>query len=404
MRLASLLLAASLLSAPALAQQNYGSAPSSPSKPFNQTAVTSFDEPWALAFLPDTRMLVTEKAGKLWLVGPGATKVRVTGVPTVHHDGQGGLLFVALSPTFARDHGVYLTYAEPGAGGDSLALARGSLSIGTGVASLKDVHVLWRELPRGKGGQYGGYLAFAPDGKSLFLTSGERMRFLPAQDPNQATGKILHLTLDGHPAPGNPFAGKTGATTIELMDPPADTVAAPSAPKRKVSVPAPNLVPAETWSTGHRNQYGLAFDAAGRLWETEMGPRGGDELNLIQPGRNYGWPLVSYGMNYDGKPIPNPGTRPDLAKPTLYWNPVIAPAGFTFYYGKLFPQWRGNAFVGGLAGQCIVRIVVNGTQAAQANRWDMDNRIRFVTAGPDGALWVLEDGNGGRLLRLTPKV
>jgi len=365
--------------------------------------VSTFDNPWALAFLPDTRMLVTERGGKLWLAGPGAIKVRVTGVPAVHAEGQGGLLFVAISPGFARDHHVYFTYSEPGAGGDGLALARGTLAIGKGVAKLTGVTVLWRELPRGKGGQFGGYLAFAPDGKSLFLASGERMRFTPAQDPDQGTGKILHLTLDGKPAPGNPMAGKTGATSVTLIDPPADTVAAPGAPKRRVAVPAPNLVPAETWSTGHRNQYGLAFDAAGHLWETEMGPRGGDELNLIQPGKNYGWPLVSYGENYDGKPIPNPNTRPDLAKPALYWNPVIAPSGFTFYYGKLFPQWRGNAFVGGLAGQCIVRLVFNGTQAAQANRWAMDNRIRFVTAGPDGALWVLEDGEGGRLLRLTPK-
>jgi glucose/arabinose dehydrogenase len=398
-----ILLAAALVATPALAQQNYGATPASGAKPFVETAVATFNNPWALAFLPDTRMLVTERTGKLWLAGPGAIKVRVTGVPAVHSTGQGGLLFVAIAPTYARDHQIYFTFSEPGAGGDGLALARATLAIGTGTAKLQNVKVLWRELPRGKGEQFGAYLAFAPDGKSLFLTAGERQRFTPAQDPNQGTGKILHLTLDGQPAPGNPLAGKTGATTVELTDPPADTVAAKTAPVRKVSVPAPNLIPAEIWTSGHRNQYGLAFDAAGRLWETEMGPKGGDELNLIQPGRNYGWPLVSYGENYDGKPIPNPNTRPDLAKPVLYWNPVIAPAGFTFYYGKLFPQWRGNAFVGGLAGQCIVRIVFNGTQAAQANRWDMDNRIRFVTAGPDGALWVLEDGDGGRLLRLTPK-
>jgi glucose/arabinose dehydrogenase len=214
-------------------------------------------------------------------------------------------------------------------------------------------------------------------------------------------GKILRLTLDGKPAPGNPGAGKIGATTIAVIDPPANTGSAATAPSRKVTIPGPNLTPAETWTTGHRNSYGLAFDTQGRLWETEMGPLGGDELNLIEPGNNYGWPLVSYGKNYDETPIASPESRPDLQKPALYWDPVIAPAGLAFYNGNMFPQWRGSAFVGGLAATSLVRLTFHGTTAREAERWDMAARIRAVMAGPDGALWLLEDGSDGRLLRLT---
>lgn len=372
-------------------------------KPFNVAAVASFEDPWSLAFLPDRRMLVTEKPGHLWLVTSGGSKTEVIGVPKVHFEGQGGLLFVATSPNYATDHQIYLTFSEPGEGGDGLALARASLDIGSDKPTLANLQVIWRQLPRGAGGQFGGYIAFSPDGKYLFLTSGDRMRMTPAQDPDQAVGKILRLTLDGKPAPGNPNEGKTGAIRIGIIDPPENTGAADKAPKRQVDMPAPNLTPSETWSTGHRNQYGLAFDAEGRLWETEMGPKGGDELNLIEPGRNYGWPVVSYGSNYDDTPIANPRTRPDLAKPVLYWNPVIAPAGFTFYNGNMFPEWRGSAFVGGLAATALVRIAFDGVTAREVERWDMGARIRAVMSGPDGALWLLEDGSGGRLLRLTSK-
>lgn len=262
---------------------NYGSSKPAPTRPFTAQPVATFDGPWALAFLPDQRMLVTEKSGRLWLVTAAGAKTPVAGVPRVHDEGQGGLLFVATAPDFAQSRHVYLTYAEPGEGGDGLALARATLD-GDG-AELTDLHVIWRQLPRGKGGQFGGYIAFSPDGRYLFLTSGERQRFTPAQDPDQALGKILRLTLDGKPAPGNPAAGKTGATTIGVIDPPENTGAAAKAPVRKITLAGPNLTPAETWSTGHRNPYGLAFDAQGRLWETEMGPQGGDELNLIEGGR-----------------------------------------------------------------------------------------------------------------------
>ncbi|MGN7159805.1 PQQ-dependent sugar dehydrogenase [Sphingomonas sp. SAFR-052] len=385
----------------AAAPVNYGTATPAKTKPFKTATIATFDNPWALAFLPDQRMLVTEKPGGLWLVAASGTKTAVSGVPKVHFEGQGGLLFVATSPDFAQTRHVYLTYSEPGEGGDGLALARGTLDLNGSQPALRDVQVLWRQLPRGAGGQFGGYIAFSPDGRYLFLTSGERQRFTPAQDPDQALGKILRLTLDGKPAPGNPQAGKTGATVIGIIDPPENTGAAAKAAVRKTEMPAPNLTPAETWSTGHRNPYGLAFDAQGRLWETEMGPQGGDELNLIEAGGNYGWPVVSYGKNYDDTPIASPAGNAKFREPALYWTPVIAPAGLAFYNGNMFPQWRGSAFVGGLAATALVRIAFDGTTAREAERWDMGARIRAVMAGPDGALWLLEDGSDGRLLRLT---
>jgi glucose/arabinose dehydrogenase len=390
-----------LLATPAVAEVNAGKNKPNPVKPFVATSIATFDYPWAIAFLPDGHMLVTEKPGKLYLVSQTGSKQQVTGVPRVNYDSsQEGLLDVAISPHFASDHMIYLTYSEPGAGGSGLALARATLA-GTSLAGLQ---VIWRQLPRGHGGQDGGIVTFDPTGRYLFLTVGERQRFTPAQDPNQATGKILRLTLDGKPAPGNPMAGKVGASTVTVTDPPNDTVAAKTAPERKVTLPGPNLTPAETWSTGHRNPYGLAFDDKGLLWEIEMGPRGGDELNLIKPGRNYGWPVVSNGVNYDGVPIPRHDTHPEYEKPVVYWTPVIAPAGLAFYYAKLFPQWRGSAFVGGLASDALVRIGFDGKGGAnEAERWDMGHRIRDVKVGPDGALWLLEDEEGGRLLRLTPK-
>jgi glucose/arabinose dehydrogenase len=234
------------------------------------------------------------------------------------------------------------------------------------------------------------------------LSSGERQRFTPAQDPNQPLGKILHLTLDGKPASGNPMAGRTGAAMVKVTDPPADTEAAKREPSRQVKWPGTNLTPAETWSTGHRNPYGLAFDAHGRLWETEMGPRGGDELNLILPGRNYGWPLVSEGRNYDGVPIPPHSTRRDIEPPKLYWVPSVSPTSLLVYSGKLFPQWKGNGFIGALSAKALIRVTFSGESAQKADQWDMGHRIRWVGEGPDGAIYLLEDEDGARLLKLTP--
>jgi glucose/arabinose dehydrogenase len=388
----------------AWAQVNAGEQKSDPNLPFTVTQVTTLSLPWKIAFLPDGRMLITEKVGGMQLVTQRGEKTPVANVPAVLWKGQGGMLGVFLSPHYATDHSVYLTYSEPGDGGSSLALARARLKIGADAASLEDLRVIWRDGERGEGGQFGAQVAFSPDGKYLFLSSGDRQRMTPAQDPNQPLGKILRLTLDGKPAPGNPMAGKIGAATVPIIDPPSDTEAAKTAPVvRTYAFPGPNLTPSETWASGFRTPYGLAFAPDGRLWELEHGPRGGDELNLIQPGKNYGWPLVSYGHNYNGVPIPSPETRPDLAKPVIYWVPVIAPGNLMFYKGAMFPQWNGSAFASGLASEALIRITFDGKGGAQtAERWAMGHRIRDVEVAPDGALWVIEDAKPGGLFRLTP--
>lgn len=396
-------LAACLTAAPVCAQINAGVEPAAKSPDFTVTTVATFDKPWKLAFLPDGGMLVTEKPGALWLVDGSGAKRKVAGVPAVKFQGQQGLLGVFVSPTYARGHDVYLTYAEPGDGGSSLAVARARLTLGT-EPRLDGLKVIWRELPKGDGGQLGAIIAFAPDGKSMFLSVGERQRFTPAQDPNSALGKILHLTLDGKPAAGNPWAGKTGAKVVPLFAPPKDTEAEKTVAKQMVTLPGPNLVPSETWAMGFRTPYGLAFDKQGRLWEVEHGPRGGDELNLIEKGKNYGWPLVSYGMNYDAVPIPSHDTRPEFVKPLVYWTPVIAPGGLAFYDGAMFPEWRGSAFIGGMASQTLNRVVFDGKGGAKpADRWSMGKRIRDVEVGPDGALWLLEDATPGALMKVTRK-
>ena len=387
-----------------LTQVNGADLAVSADQPFTLTRITTLNFPWRLAFLPDGRMLITEKPGKLQLVTQKGDKTEVAGVPAVKYEGQGGLLGVYAAPSFAKDHGVYLTYSEPGEGGSGLALAHATLVEGKDGAKLDKLKVIWREMPRGKGGQFGGAVAFSPDKKYLFLTVGDRMRFTPAQDPNTEVGKLLRLTLDGKPAPGNPMAGKLGSKTVPLIDPAKNTEAAKTAPVVSTyTLPGPNLAQAETWTTGHRTPYGLAFGPDGRLWEVEHGPRGGDELNLIEPGKNYGWPLVSYSQNYDGVPIPSPDTRPDLTKPVIYWTPVIAPGGFMFYSGKLFPQWTGSAFIGGLGSMSLNRITFDGKGGAKpTERWKLPFRIRDVAQAPDGALWLLDDAPGG-LVRVTPK-
>ena len=394
-----------VVSTVASAQFNAGSQAPAADLPFVMTQIATFNLPWRVAFLPDGRMLITEKPGAVWLVTPEGAKTPVANVPPVLHQGQGGLLGVFLSPKYATDRNVYLTYAEPGDGGSGLALARAKLALNASTASLDGLQVLWRDMPKGKGGQFGAQIAFSPDGQYLFLTVGDRQRMTPAQDPNTEVGKILRLTLDGKPAPGNPMAGKTGASSLPLIDPPRDTEAAKTAPVVSTyNLPGPNLAPAETWSSGHRTPYGLAFGPDGRLWEVEHGPRGGDELNLIEPGKNYGWPLVSYATNYNGVPIPSPDTRSDLTKPVIYWNPVIAPGSLTFYKGAMFPQWVGSAFIGGMGTQSLNRITFDGKGGATpAERWRVNHRIRDVEVGPDGALWMLEDANPGGLFRVTPK-
>ena len=403
--LASAALFLAFVSTATEAQVNAGTQAPDPSPPFTVTQVTTLNLPWRIAFLPDGRMLITEKSGALQLVTQQGAKTPVANVPAVLHRGQGGMLGVYTSPNYATDHYVYLTYAEPGDSGSSLALARAKLTLGEGSASLDGLEVIWRDGERGRGGQFGGAIAFSPDKQYLFLTVGERQRMTPAQDPDSPLGKIMRLTLDGKPAAGNPQAGKTGAATIPVINPPKNTETAKTAePAYTYTFPGPNLTPSETWSTGHRTPYGLAFAPDGRLWEAEHGPRGGDELNLIEPGKNYGWPLVSYAVNYDGTPIPSPDTRADLVKPVIYWTPIVAPGSLTFYNGSMFKQWQGSALMGGMATKTLNRITFDGKGgAAPAERWVIGQRIRDVAVAPDGALWMIEDANPGGLFRVTPK-
>jgi glucose/arabinose dehydrogenase len=407
MKLATGTLLFALASSTAWAQVNGGDQKPEATLPFNTTTVATFTLPWRLAFLPDGRMLVTEKVGPVWLVTPQGQKTLVGNTPPVYWQGQNGMLGVYLSPTYATDQRIYLTYAEPGDYGGGLALARARLNLNpNGAAALQNFEVVWRQLPRGRGGQEGAAVAFAPDGQSLFLSVGDRQRMTPAQDPNQPVGKILHLTLDGKPAPDNPNFGKTGAATVPLIDPPVDTEAAKTAPVVSTyTFNGPNNTPAETWTMGHRTPYGLAFSPTGELWEVEHGPRGGDELNLIEKGKNYGWPLVGYAPNYNGVPVPHPDTRPEFAKPAIYWVPVVAPGNLMFYRGKqAFPQWDGNGFIAGLGTQSLTRIIFDGKGGAKlAERWALGKRIRDVAEAPDGSLWLLEDSNVGALIHLTPK-
>ena len=396
-----------LVACEAHAQVNAGTLTPEPELPFTMTQVATFNRPWRIAFLPDGRMLVTEKVGPVWLVTPQGEKTQIANAPAVLYQGQGGMLGVFTSPKHATDRVVYLTYSEPGeeAGTSGLALARAQLTIGQGTASFDNLTVLWRDLPKGRGGQFGAQIAFSPDGQYLFLTVGDRQRMTPAQDPNTEVGKILRLTLDGEPAPGNPMAGKMGESSRPLINPPRDTeVAKTAAVISTYTLTGPNLAPSETWSTGHRTPYGLAFAPDGRLWELEHGPRGGDELNLIEPGKNYGWPLVSYATNYNGVPIPSPDTRDDLVKPVIYWTPVIAPGNLVFYKGAMFPQWQGSALISGIATQSLSRVTFDGKGGATpAERWNIGKRLRDVEVAPDGALWMLEDSQTGGLYRVTPK-
>ncbi len=355
------------------APENAGPNKATAEVPFQTQTVARFDLPWAIALMDSDRLIVTTKPGKMFLVDHrGGDPVEISGIPAVDYGGQNGLLDVALAPDFRTSRRIYFTYVEPGEGGSSLVLARATLTEQKSAARLDGLEVIWRQMPKGRGGQPGGIIAFAPDGKSLFLTSGDRMRPETAQNPDLALGKVLHLTLEGKAAPGNPQLSAGG-------------------------------VRAETWTVGHRNPYGLAFAPDGRLWLHEMGPKGGDELNLIEQGGNYGWPEVSYGDNYNGTPIPKPPTRPEFREPALYWTPVIAPAGLAFYEGDLFPAWKGSMLIGGLKTQSLSRVTIKGTSAHEDERFAMGARIRDVAVAPDGAVWVIEDETPGRLLRLSPR-
>lgn len=345
---------------------------------FEARPVADFNEPWAMTFLPGGRhALITEKPGrlKLWRVG-GEEVVEVAGVPAVDYGGQGGLGDVVLHPRFASNNLVYLSYAEAGEGDTrGAAVGRGRLVLDGGRPRLQGFEVIWRQQPKVTGrGHYAHRMAFSPDGH-LFISSGDRQKMEPAQDLSNTLGTIVRLNDDGSVPTGNPFAERGG-------------------------------VSAQIWSYGHRNPLGLAFDAAGNLWSHEMGPRHGDEFNRILPGRNYGWPQVSYGDHYDGEAIPDHQAGGEYQSPHVAWVPAISPAGMIVYSGDMFPQWRGSALLGGLSGQVLARVAIDGTDARAVERWDIGARIREVEQGPDGAVYVLEDERGesqGRLLRLTPR-
>lgn len=343
-------------------------------KVFISTPVANFDGPWAMTFLPDGRLLVTEKAGRFLIVSQDGRKSdHISGVPAVDDGGQGGLGDVILHPGFSKNRLIYLSYAEAGDGDNrGAAVARARLALTPdGGGQLFDLEVIWRQEPKVTGrGHFGHRLAFSPDG-FLFITSGERQKFNPAQDMNQNLGKIIRLNDDGSVPSSNPFADRSGITK-------------------------------QIWTLGHRNPLGLTFDSEGRLWSHEMGPRGGDELNFIKRGNNYGYPIVSNGNHYNGRPIPDHSTRPEFTAPKVSWTPVISPAGFIIYSGDMFPQWKGNGFIGGLSSEALIRVAIEGETAYEVERFDMGERIREVEQGPDGAIWVLEDGTGGRLLKLTP--
>lgn len=355
-----------------------GNAVSASDRPFTVTEVASFGSPWAMDFLPGsgvpltTMAVVSEKEGALWLVDVGSGNRReVAGVPKAHVAGQGGLGDVVAHPGFAGNRRVYLSYVEQGEDGTSGAvLGYGTLDLGNAEQPvLRDYKVIWRQSPKVEGnGHFSHRIAFGPDG-FLYLTSGDRQKLDPAQDMGGNLGKVLRLTDEGVPAPGNPWASRGG-------------------------------VAAEFWSIGHRNLLGIAFAPDGRLWETEMGPKGGDEVNLVVAGKNYGWPRASNGSHYDGRDIPDHKVGDGFEAPKVWWNPSISPGGLIIYGGDKFAGWKGDALIPALSGEALIRVDINGDQAVKAEQWDMDARIRAVEQGPDGSIYLLEDG--GRLLRLAP--
>lgn len=376
--IAAACLALSACDARSTAQSVGNAAAAENDRPFVATPIATFDEPWAMTFLPDGRLLVTEKKGRLLVASRDGDKSSpISGVPEVDYGGQGGLGDVVLHPEFASNDIIYLSYAEAGEGNArGAAVLRARLALSGNGGSLSEQQVIWRQDPKVTGrGHYAHRIAFSGDGH-LFISSGDRQKFTPAQDLEQNLGKVVRLNDDGSVPEDNPYADQGG-------------------------------VIAQIWSLGHRNPLGLAFDPEGRLWDLEMGPRHGDELNLVLRGENYGYPIVSNGDHYDGREIPDHHTRPEFEAPKVSWVPAISPAGLIFYTGELFPAWRGSAFIGGLGARALVRVEVEGESAAEVQRFDMGERIREVEQGPDGAIWLLEDedddgGKGGRLLRLTP--
>lgn len=330
-----------------------------------------FDEPWAMTFLPNGTLLVSEKKGKLLLVNPYKnTKLSIKGVPSVAYGGQGGLGDIILHPQYIKNKLIYLSYIQKDTlGRKGAVVAKAKLNIKN--LQLQDIEIIWEQKPKVYGsGHFSHRLAFSSDGH-LFITSGDRQKQTPAQDWNQNLGKVIRINEDGTTPIDNPFQDKG-----EL----AKTY----------------------WSLGHRNLLGIAFDNKGQLWTHEMGPRHGDEFNLTIAGENYGWPLVSWGNQYSGVKIPNHDTSSQFHSPELYWVPTVAPSGLIIYNGTMFPQYKGNAFIGGLRSEALIRIKIDENKAYEVERFNMKKRIREVEQGPKGAIWVLEDRKDARLIKLTP--
>jgi len=341
-----------------------------------ETVARGLSHPWGLAFLPDGRMLVTERPGRLRIATrDGKLSPPLAGVPKVFAQSQGGLHDVALDRGFAQNQTIYFCFAEPANGGGRTALARARLT-DQETPRLDDVQVIFRQLgPLSSGNHFGCRIVQMPDG-NLFLTLGEHFSYRDeAQNLTNHLGKIVRIRPDGSVPPDNPFVNRSDAKP-------------------------------EIWSYGHRNSQGAALNpASGRFWMHEHGPRGGDEINIPEAGKNYGWPVIGYGIDYSGAKIHASTHKPGMEQPIKYWVPSIAPSGMAFYTGDLFPAWRGNLFVGALAGQALVRLELDGDKVTKEERLlqDLRERIRDVRAGPDGALWLLTDSANGRILRVTPK-
>lgn len=334
--------------------------------------IAEFNEPWAISPLKDGRLLVTERKGRLYLFDPETKKkTEIKGTPKVAYGGQGGLGDVALHPDFANNPWIYLSYAEQGQGGYGAVVIRGKLDLKQGAPQLTQIEKIWTQVPKFSSGQghYGHRIVFGSDGK-LWISSGERQQFDPAQDMKSNAGKIIRLNDDGSIPADNPFMNQ-------------------------------GEIAQQVWSLGHRNPLGMAFDPKGQLWVIEMGPKGGDELNKIIKAKNYGYPLVSNGDHYDGKPIPDHSTRPEFEAPVLDWTPVISPSDLNFYTGKMFPQWQNKAIATGLSSKAIIIIDTMQQPAKEVQRLDMKARIRGAVQAQDGGIWVIEDGPQARLLKLT---
>ena len=337
-------------------------------------AVSHFNEPWAVTSLPDQRLLVTERQGKLKIFNPkNKQMLDVQGVPAVNYGGQGGLGDVILHPDFAKNHWVYLSYATKGQGGSGAVISRAKLDLShPNQPKLTDIKQIWQQVPKVSGqGHYGHRMLFGTDGK-LWVSSGERQKFDPAQNMKSNLGKILRLNEDGTAAVGNPFYKQGGVT-------------------------------AEIWSLGHRNPLGMALDRQGQLWVVEMGPKGGDELNIITKGENYGYPIVSNGDHYSGQPIPDHHTRPEFKAPEIDWTPVISPSSMIIYRGQQFPAWQNKALIGGLSSEAIIVVDLEHKPVKEVQRLDMKKRIRGLHEAKDGSIWVIEDGSNARLLKLSKK-